>query len=50
MELRVLIHAPRGRDAAVVQGVLEGAHATTICDEPAQLLVRLHEAVGGGRS
>ncbi|HMA09357.1 MAG TPA: histidine kinase dimerization/phospho-acceptor domain-containing protein, partial [Ramlibacter sp.] len=44
MELRVLIHAPRGRDAAVVQGVLEGAHAGTICEEPGRLLERLHEA------
>ncbi len=44
MELRVLIHAPRGRDAAVIQGVLEGAQAATVCDEPAQLLARLHEA------
>ena len=43
MELRVLIHAPRGRDAAVVQGVLEGEHAVAICAEPQQLMDRLHE-------
>src|SRR5512140_2085034 len=43
MELRVLIHAPRGRDAVVVQGVVEGEHVTAICEEPAQLLARLHE-------
>ena len=43
MELRVLIHAPRGRDAAVVQGVLEGEHAVAICVEPQQLLACLLE-------
>ncbi|HEY8356810.1 MAG TPA: response regulator [Ramlibacter sp.] len=34
MELRVLIHAPRGRDAAVVQGVLsqQGIEALTCAD------------------
>lgn len=44
MELRVLIHAPGGRDAAVVQGVLGTGHAALICDEPGQLLDRLHQA------
>jgi len=44
MELRVLVHAPRGRDAAVVQSVLGADHAVTVCAEPAQLLIRLHEA------
>jgi signal transduction histidine kinase/ActR/RegA family two-component response regulator len=32
MELRVLIHAPRGRDAAVVKGVLEAAHQVSVCE------------------
>ena len=43
MELRVLIHAPRGRDAAVVKGVIGGAHEVAICDEPAKLLACLQE-------
>jgi signal transduction histidine kinase/CheY-like chemotaxis protein len=43
MELRVLIHAPRGRDAAVVQNVLGAAHKGVVCGEPAQLLECLHE-------
>ena len=38
MELRVLIHAPRGRDAAVVQNVLGAAHKVAICAEPAGLV------------
>ncbi len=44
MEVRVLVHAPRGRDAVVVQRVLGADHAVTICAEPAQLLARLQEA------
>jgi len=43
MELRVLIHAPRGRDAIVVQSVLGTAHKSVICAEPAHLLQCLHE-------
>jgi len=43
MELRVLIHAPRGRDAAVVQGVLDPRHEVVICAEPADFVRRLHE-------
>ena len=43
MELRVLIHAPRGRDAAVVQSVLGSRHAGTVCADPAQLLERMRE-------
>jgi signal transduction histidine kinase/ActR/RegA family two-component response regulator len=43
MELRVLIHAPRGRDAAVVKGVLGDAHEVIICAEPAGLLASLRE-------
>ena len=38
MELRVLIHAPRGRDAAVVQGVLAGAHVGVVCGDANQLM------------
>jgi signal transduction histidine kinase/CheY-like chemotaxis protein len=43
MELRVLIHAPRGRDAAVVRGVLESHHWIEVCDEPARLASCLDE-------
>jgi signal transduction histidine kinase/CheY-like chemotaxis protein len=43
MELRVLIHAPRGRDAAVVQGVLDPRHKVVICAEPAHFVRCLHE-------
>ena len=43
MELRVLIHAPRGRDANVVQGVLGQAHGGVVCEEPAQLLRCINE-------
>ncbi|MHB1122252.1 MAG: response regulator [Ramlibacter sp.] len=43
MELRVLIHAPRGRDATVVQGVLGQAHVGVVCGEPAQLLRCINE-------
>ena len=46
MELRVLIHAPRGRDAAVVKGVLESHHWIEVCDEPAQLAACLDEGAG----
>ena len=43
MELRVLIHAPRGRDAPVVQGVLDPRHEVVICAEPADFVRCLHE-------
>jgi len=43
MELRVLIHAPRGRDAAVVEGVLDPRHKVVICAEPAHFVRCLHE-------
>jgi signal transduction histidine kinase/CheY-like chemotaxis protein len=43
MELRVLIHAPRGRDASVVEGVVGPKHEVVTCAE-AHLFVRcLHE-------
>jgi signal transduction histidine kinase/ActR/RegA family two-component response regulator len=38
MEMRVLIHAPRGRDAAVVQSVVAVDHQVEICLEPADLM------------
>jgi signal transduction histidine kinase/CheY-like chemotaxis protein len=57
MELRVVVHAPRGRDAAVVQGVLQPQHNVVICTQPHELLDALRagaaaaivteEAIGG---
>jgi len=38
MEFRVLIHAPRGRDATVVKGVLGSAHKVEVCNGGADLL------------
>lgn len=43
MELRVLIHAPHGRDASVVRSVVALWHPVLICDHPAQLLAGLSE-------
>ena len=43
MELRVLVHAPRGRDAAVVKGVLEQHHLALVCEDPQELLLRMDE-------
>ncbi|MEP6824331.1 MAG: histidine kinase dimerization/phospho-acceptor domain-containing protein, partial [Ramlibacter sp.] len=43
MEQRVLIHAPRGRDAAVVQQVLEKRQTTFVCTEQAAFLVCLDQ-------
>ncbi|RYF73502.1 MAG: hybrid sensor histidine kinase/response regulator, partial [Comamonadaceae bacterium] len=44
MELRVLIHAPRGRDGAVVQGVLaQQGIASLVCADEQELLARLIE-------
>ena len=43
MELRVLIHAPRGRDAAVIQSVVEAAHQVEICPEWTDLVRGLHQ-------
>ena len=42
MELRVLVHAPRGRDAAVVKSVLDPHHNVRVCDG-AQCLLRCLE-------
>jgi signal transduction histidine kinase len=42
VERRVLIHAPRGRDAAVVQRVLEDIHLfTVVCNSAEQVLAEL---------
>ena len=41
MELRVLIHAPRGRDAAVVKDVIQPHHQSQICNTVAQLAAAL---------
>lgn len=46
MELRVLVHAPRGRDAAVVKGVLEQHHLALVCEDPHELLLRMDEGAG----
>jgi signal transduction histidine kinase/ActR/RegA family two-component response regulator len=43
-ELRLLVHAPRGRDASVVQSVLSAQGlGVSVCDTPAQLLDRMAE-------
>jgi len=44
MEFRVLIHAPRGRDAAVVRHVVASAHQVEVCPEWTDLLRCLHQA------
>jgi signal transduction histidine kinase/ActR/RegA family two-component response regulator len=43
MEFRVLIHAPRGRDAAVVKDVVQPNHRGQICNTPAQLVAAMKE-------
>ncbi len=44
MEQRILIHAPRGRDAQVVQGILTaGGMASYICNKPRSLMDCLAE-------
>ncbi|RYF33227.1 MAG: PAS domain-containing sensor histidine kinase, partial [Comamonadaceae bacterium] len=44
MERRVLIHAPRGRDAAVVQSVLGSRDLPgLVCDSAQQMLANLNE-------
>lgn len=43
MELRVLIHAPRGRDAAVVKDVIQPRHPGHICNTPLQVLTAMRE-------
>jgi signal transduction histidine kinase/ActR/RegA family two-component response regulator len=43
MELRVLIHAPRGRDASVVESVLQERHQVEVCPEWPDLMRCLQE-------
>jgi signal transduction histidine kinase len=38
MQLRILVHVPRGRDAAAVQDVIETSHEVFTCATAAQLL------------
>ena len=48
VELRLLVHAPRGRDASVVETVLAGQGMRThICPTQASLLEALHEGAAG---
>lgn len=42
-ELRVLIHAPRGGDAAVMNEVIQPNHVGCVCDTPAQLVAAMQE-------
>jgi signal transduction histidine kinase/ActR/RegA family two-component response regulator len=44
MEFRVLIHAPRGRDAAVVKDVIQPNHVGLVCETPQQLVEAMKEA------
>jgi signal transduction histidine kinase/ActR/RegA family two-component response regulator len=46
MELRVLVHAPRGRDAVVVKGVLEPLHPAQVCEDPDDLLLQIQAGAG----
>jgi signal transduction histidine kinase/ActR/RegA family two-component response regulator len=46
MEMRVLIHAPRGRDAQVVQDVIRAHHAGWICETPARFVAAIRETAG----
>jgi signal transduction histidine kinase/ActR/RegA family two-component response regulator len=46
MELRVLIHAPRGRDASVVKSVVEAHHQAVVCADPGVLLAELQRGAG----
>ncbi|MES1265742.1 MAG: hybrid sensor histidine kinase/response regulator, partial [Variovorax sp.] len=39
----MLIHAPRGRDAAVVKDVVQPNHRGHVCNTPAQLVAALKE-------
>ncbi len=41
MELRVLIHAPRGRDGSVVKSVIEPHHLALICGDAGEFLGEL---------
>ena len=41
-ELRVLVYAPRGRDAAVVQDVISPSHRVQVCVTASQLMAEMH--------
>jgi signal transduction histidine kinase/ActR/RegA family two-component response regulator len=43
MELRILVHAPLGSDAAVIQGVIGNGHPVTVCAHAAQLVRDLEQ-------
>jgi signal transduction histidine kinase/ActR/RegA family two-component response regulator len=43
MELRVLVYAPRGRDAAVVRDVVQPRHAVKVCAGGAELMAAIRE-------
>ena len=43
MELRVLIHAPLGRDGPVIKGVIGEVHEATLCLECSQLIDAIRE-------
>src|SRR3954468_10006873 len=44
MESRVLVHAPRGRDAAIVCGVIEPNQSVRVCGTAEDFLARLDES------
>jgi signal transduction histidine kinase len=43
MELRVLIHAPRGDDAAAIEDVIRPSHDVLVCETSTQLLDAMRE-------
>ncbi|MBC7602103.1 MAG: response regulator [Ramlibacter sp.] len=43
MELRVLIHAPLGRDGQVIKGVIGDDHKVLLCSDPQELLASIEE-------
>lgn len=49
MQLRVLIHAPRGRDAAVVESVLSPHHKVHVCAEGEGLVQCMWTRAAGPR-
>ncbi|MES2631935.1 MAG: ATP-binding protein [Pseudomonadota bacterium] len=41
MELRILVHAPLGRDASVIEGVVGNRHKVVVCPDAGQLVREL---------
>ncbi|WP_048440078.1 response regulator [Caenimonas sp. SL110] len=41
MELRILVHAPLGRDASVIEGVVGNRHKVVVCPDASQLVREL---------